>query len=193
MVSVWYCPKNSCSDGSQELSRIMECQTCYKILNFILQTFFLLPHSNWINIDTVLVFLSIDGAQVFPLLWHLGHSSFHHLQFSHPATVQAKNVGVNHFCCLWIQRCLCFSFSNSSQPLERLHAGGVYCHRSGWLLVCLYPEPLLEGAHEEDDERPRGASQSWAVSPWPSRKVSSLRVPSWSIQLVIFPAKLFLI
>lgn len=57
---------------------------------------------------------------------------------------------------------LCFAppHSEPSQPLERLHAGRVHRHRHGWLLVRLYPEPLLQGPHEEDDEGPGGVAES---------------------------------
>lgn len=44
------------------------------------------------------------------------------------------------------------SCSEPGQPPEGLHAGGVHRHRPGGLLVCLYPESLLQGAHEQDDE-----------------------------------------
>lgn len=65
----------------------------------------------------------------------------------------------------------CF-LSDPSQPLERLHAGGVHCDWCGWLLVCLHPEPLLQGAHEEDDEGPGRPPPGRAESPRPPGKVS---------------------
>lgn len=57
------------------------------------------------------------------------------------------------------------SCSDSSQPPQGLHAGGVHCHWRGRLLVRLHPESLLQGAHEEDDEGPGGSAQGRAVSP----------------------------
>lgn len=45
-------------------------------------------------------------------------------------------------------------YSEQPQPFKGLHAGGVDSHWYGWLLVCIYPEPLLQRPHEEDDERP---------------------------------------
>ena len=56
------------------------------------------------------------------------------------------------------------SISEQTQPPEGLHAGRVDRHRHGWLLVRLHPEPLLQGPHEEDDERPGGPTESRAES-----------------------------
>ena len=49
------------------------------------------------------------------------------------------------------------STSEQTPPPEGLHAGGIHSDWSRWLLVCLHPEPLLEGPHEEDDGGPGGS------------------------------------
>lgn len=64
--------------------------------------------------------------------------------------------------------------SEQTQPPEGLHAGRVHRHWHGRLLVRLHPEPLLQGPHEEDGERPGGPAESRAEPARPAAEVSVL-------------------
>lgn len=63
-------------------------------------------------------------------------------------------------------------YSEQAQALEGLGAGGVHCNWCSRLLVCLHPEPQLEGPHEQDDERSGGSAESRAESSRPAAEVS---------------------
>lgn len=62
--------------------------------------------------------------------------------------------------------------SEQAQPLEGLGAGGVHRNWCSRLLVCLHPEPQLEGPHEQDDERSGRSAESRAESSRPPAEVS---------------------
>lgn len=50
--------------------------------------------------------------------------------------------------------------SEQAQPLKGLGTSGVHHNWCSRLLVCLYPEPQLEGPYEQDDERPGWPAES---------------------------------
>lgn len=50
--------------------------------------------------------------------------------------------------------------SGQEQPLKGLGTSGVHHNWYSRLLVCLHPEPQLEGPYEQDDERPGWPAES---------------------------------
>lgn len=62
--------------------------------------------------------------------------------------------------------------SGQEQPLKGLGTSGVHHNWYSRLLVCLHPEPQLEGPYEQDDERPGWPAESRAESSRPAAEVS---------------------